>query len=180
MLRALAMLDPLEDGEIRLRDEVVKPETVPRFRSQVIYVQQRPTLVEGTVRENLELPFSFSNQASRSFHEDVIVATLDDLGREASFLDRTTADLSGGESQIVALLRVLQLDPAVVLLDEPTSSLDQQTALQVETLLRQWMCEREDRTMLVVTHDEALAERLADRILRMQRGQIVQTEEREP
>ncbi|MCA9025918.1 MAG: ATP-binding cassette domain-containing protein [Planctomycetaceae bacterium] len=180
LLRALAMLDPLDGGEVRLRGDLVTPELVPRFRAQVIYVQQRPSLIEGTVRENLILPFMYDSHATRSFDEDTIVSRLSRLGRDSGFLDRTTDDLSGGESQMVALLRVLQLDPAVVLLDEPTSSLDQQTAVQVETLLRQWMHEDSHRGMLVVTHDESQAERLAERIVRMQRGQIIVTEEGQP
>ncbi len=173
LLRALAMLDALNGGDLRLGGDVITPEGVPHYRSQVIYVQQRSTLIEGTVRDNLALPFSFNSHAARSLDEDRIASRLKGLGRELAFLDRTSTDLSGGESQIVALLRAMQLNPAVLLLDEPTSSLDQQTSFQVESLLCQWMQEDGNRAMLIVTHDEAQAGRLADRIIRMDRAQIV-------
>ena len=63
---------------------------------------------------------------------------LDALARPAAFLGRSSRDLSGGEAQIVALVRAIQLDPAVLLLDEPTASLDQVTAGAVEGLLDRW------------------------------------------
>ncbi len=173
LLRALAMLDPLEGGDVRLSEELVSDDAVPKFRLQVIHVQQRATLVEGTVRENLQFPYSFGNRRHQAYDESPITTWLQAVGREPAFLDRSTADLSGGESQIVALLRAMQLDPAVLLLDEPTSSLDQQTSSQVESLMRQWLQEDTGRAMLIVTHDEAQAERLADRVIRLDRGQLV-------
>ncbi len=173
LLRSLAMLDPVERGEIRLNEQPVADDAVPVFRSRVIYVQQRATLVEGTVRENIRLPLSFRTLKHLPYDELRVSAWLKSLGRESVFLDRATADLSGGEQQIVALLRALQLNPAVLLLDEPTSSLDQRTSSLVESMLRQWMQQDTKRGMLVVTHDESQAGRIADRVIRLERGRIV-------
>ncbi len=203
LLRAIALLDPLDDGEVRFLGRPVGADAVPAFRRKVLYVQQRATLVEGTVRENLLLPFSFESAGSESFNEERVGHWLEALGRSARFLDRSADDLSGGEAQIVSLLRALQLDPAALLLDEPTSSLDDQTRKQAESLLSDWLQRpaRGDvpapldagatavtpargetrppvsqitaRCLAVITHDEAQAERLCDRRVRLAGGRVV-------
>lgn len=180
LLRALALLDPLDGGEVRFRGEPVPVEAIPEFRRRVIYVQQRPTVVEGTVRENMLLPFTLRAAGRETFDEQRIVTWLEAIGRERRFLDRPVADLSGGEMQIVSLLRALQLNPDVLLLDEPTSSLDDRTQTQIEALLREWMhsagplSQNAPRpTLVVITHDGAQAERMSNRQLQLERGRIV-------
>jgi putative ABC transport system ATP-binding protein len=89
---------------------------------------------------------------------------LERLGRPPSFLDLEASHLSGGEAQLMALLRALQLDPDVLLLDEPTASLDAATTERVEQLLRRWLAEA-PRACLLVSHDGAQLRRLAGRQL---------------
>ena len=102
-----------------------------------------------------------------------ILELLGRLGRARSFLANRVADLSGGEIQIVALLRAVQLDPSVLLLDEPTAALDGQTTTAVEQLLKDWVAESPDnRAMVWVTHDTDQAGRVAERTLCIQRGRL--------
>ena len=63
------------------------------------------------------------------------------VGRDATFLENVNVDLSGGESQIAALLRAIQLELAVLLLDEPTAALDTMATAAVETLVETWLNE---------------------------------------
>jgi putative ABC transport system ATP-binding protein len=107
------------------------------------------------------------------FDKDRILDLLESVRRTASFLEKSIRDLSGGEAQIVALLRALQLNPSILLLDEPTTSLDERTERAIENLLRQWVSEAPaNRASLWVTHDSDQARRIADHWLRMRRGRL--------
>src|SRR6266478_4288314 len=59
LLRSLALLDPTDEGQVLRLNGPISPDSVPDFRRQVIYLHQRPALIEGTVEDNLRLPFSF-------------------------------------------------------------------------------------------------------------------------
>ncbi len=82
-------------------------------------------------------------------------------------------DLSGGEAQLVALLRAIQLDPQVLLLDEPTAALDREATGAVEQLVELWFADERDRRATVwVSHDGRQAARVAGAILRVHDGQL--------
>lgn len=173
LLRALAMLDPLDEGFIQWRGRGVSGNAVPAYRREVIYLHQRAALFEGSVEANLLYPFSFGVNRGRSFDKHGLLNLLGSIGRTASFLEKSSRDLSGGESQIVALLRALQIGPSILLLDEPTTSLDEGTTRAIEELLGQWLSEAPaHRAFLWVSHDSDQVRRVADHVLRMQCGQL--------
>ncbi len=105
----------------------------------MIYIHQRPALHEGSVEDNFRFPFTLKAHSARSFDRERAIDLLIALGRDATFLDKSTRDLSGGETQIVAFVRALQLDPAMLLLDEPTASLDPETARALEAVIDRWL-----------------------------------------
>ena len=173
LMRALALLDPLDEGVLLARGHPVRSEAVPAFRSAVMYLHQRPALIEGNVETNLRYPFLFKVHRKRHFDRDRIVDLLQGLVRDGAFLEKLHRDLSGGEAQIVALLRALQLDPTVLLLDEPTASLDREAVRAIEGLVGRWYAEGAGRrAYLWVTHDPVQGDRVGDRILRMRAGHI--------
>jgi putative ABC transport system ATP-binding protein len=173
LLRALALLDPLDEGVIQWKGRGVSGNEVPAYRREVIYLHQRPALFEGSVEANLRYPFSLRLNEGRAFDEVRILDLLKSIGRAPSFFEKSSRDLSGGEAQIVALLRALQFDPSILLLDEPTTSLDERTARAIEELLGRWLSEAPaDRASLWVSHDSDQVRRVADQCLRMQGGRL--------
>jgi putative ABC transport system ATP-binding protein len=173
LLRALALLDPVDEGQVLWLGQPIAAERVPHYRRHVTYLHQRSPLIEGTVEENLRLPFTLAIHAREEFDRGRVVALLESAGRDAEFLTRGSRDLSGGEGQIVAVVRALQLNPTVLLLDEPTASLDAATAHSIEQLVFQWHRQSElGRAAVWVTHDREQASRIANRIIEMNSRRI--------
>jgi putative ABC transport system ATP-binding protein len=164
LLRAVAGLDRLDEGTVTHRGREPDEWRMPEYRARVTYLAQTPALVEGTVEENLRLPFDFRVHGDRSYDRRRILGYLDRLERGADFLDRDADDLSGGERQLVALLRVVQLEPAVLLLDEPTAGLDEALVNEVEALVGEWLGDGE-RGAVWTSHHSAQLERVTDRRL---------------
>ena len=174
LLRSLARLDPIDSGEIRWRGELIRGHKTPKFRSRVVYLHQRPALIEGTVEDNLRLPFSLQIHRGKSFERKVVLSLLKTLGRDETFLSKPQRVLSGGESQITALLRALILDPDVLLLDEPTAAIDKDATDSVEKLVAEWLAQRKNQQAIILaTHDLEQARRVSDQILQMTEGSLV-------
>ncbi len=173
LLRALAMLDPLDTGTVCWMSQPVLPAAVPHFRSQAMYLHQKPALFDGSVLDNLQVPFQLKAHHGRAFDRDRAVNLLAELGREASFLDKRQRDLSGGEGQIVALVRALQLAPTLLLLDEPTGALDRHTTLAAEALIDRWHAEDKNlRAVLWVSHDREQIERVSKHRIALRHGRL--------
>jgi putative ABC transport system ATP-binding protein len=176
-LRALCLLDEIDEGEILWNGHLIDNQDVPLFRRQVIYLHQRPVLFEGTVEDNLRLPFSLlatdHPEKNREFDRTWILKMLAELGRDASFLRKKADDLSGGEAQITALLRAVQLQPTLLMLDEPTAALDAPSVTAIETLVDRWLTEpNQQRAFIWVSHDQKQIERIANKTLRLHQGRI--------
>jgi putative ABC transport system ATP-binding protein len=135
---------------------------LPLYRTQVIYVPQRPTLFEGTVEENLQMVFQLVVHQQRRYCREQVVGDLGQLNRSEDFLAQAAPRLSGGEAQILGLLRALQLEPQVLLLDEPTASLDPDSTARVEVLLEHWLRGDGRRACIWTSHDAAQIERVTD------------------
>jgi len=172
LLRALARLDTLDRGEVRYCGHGIHHDAVPRFRASVIYLHQRAALIEDTVDAALRKPFSLKVHRHRRFDRRLAIELLSALGRDAAYLEKKVAELSGGEIQITALVRALQLNPTILLLDEPTSALDASTAQAVEQLIDRWLGENDERAMIWVSHNEAQAQRVGRCAIRMEAGRL--------
>ncbi|TAM45537.1 MAG: ABC transporter ATP-binding protein [Acidobacteria bacterium] len=124
---------------------------------------------------NVELPMLFAGTPAGERRERA-AAALDAVGLAPRAAHRPD-QLSGGERQRVAIARAVVMDPAVLLADEPTGNLDRASALEVMSLLEGM--NRRGLTLVVVTHDPAIAER-ARRVVRMSDGEIQGTGDRGP
>lgn len=145
---------------------------VLRGRDMGIVFQSFHLVPTMTALENVALPMELAGIGDAF---ETARALLGDVGLEAR-IDHFPAELSGGEQQRVAIARALSRRPKIVLADEPTGNLDGKTGQQIVELLF-GLRERFDATLVLVTHDERLAER-CDRVVRMRDGRIQADEAR--
>jgi putative ABC transport system ATP-binding protein len=173
LLRALAMLDPCDAGTLHWQNHALTRDAVPKFRSSVIYCHQRPAMLADTVEDSLQRPFALKIHQSKQFDRAWAVDRLGRLGKPESFLDQSVANLSGGEMQLVALLRAIQLQPEILLLDEPTAALDPKTSAAVEESIVDWVESQADRRAVAwVSHDVEQGNRVATRKIFMEKGKL--------
>jgi putative ABC transport system ATP-binding protein len=147
LLRALATLEPIASGELRLGgvDALAIP---PRaYRTRVAFVPQQPPMLEGTVADNVAAGPRLRRESISPERVDALLAS---VALDSSFRDRVARELSGGEQQRVALARALANEPEVLLLDEPTSALDPISAERV--LERVKALARGGLAVVAVTH----------------------------
>ena len=172
-LHIVAGLDAPDSGSVRLlgKDIVnMKPDELCRFRGKHTgFVFQSHRLVPYlTALENILLPISASGgDAARVEHRLALLIDRLSLGDRLNHLPR---ELSGGQQQRVAIARALIHYPMVLFADEPTGNLDRKNAEDVTKLLVSLRDELK-QTLVIVTHDEALADR-ADRAYRMIDGEM--------
>jgi putative ABC transport system ATP-binding protein len=173
-LRTLALLDACDEGYVTWRGERIARSGIPAYRRRVAYIAQRPAMLDGTVEDNLRYPYTLKTYRDAHFDRAQAMTLAQAAGRGADFLDKFASDLSGGEAQIAALVRVLQLAPDVLLLDEPTASLDPSSARSIEALVQAWFDTDAARACIWVSHDHEQARRVADRHLTMNAGVLAE------
>lgn len=166
LLRSLAGLDILDEGQVVADGRSLARWSVPEFRSQVVYLHQRPWFSADIVMDELEIPFQWTVHRDRKFSREKVMTWLGEMGRSEDLLDQRTTNLSGGEGQSVALVRALQLDPEILLCDEPTASLDGASIDQWEGLVRSWW-EGGEKGLVVVSHNRNQLDRLATKVVEL-------------
>jgi len=172
LLRLLNRLDEPTAGSVAVHGMDYRTIAPPTLRRAVGLVMQRPALFPGTVADNVRYG---PRQQGRRLDDATVGSLLERVGL-AGFGERDVAVLSGGEAQRVSVARTLANEPDVLLLDEPTSALDAAARAGVEQLLRDVLAGASTGrrvSAVLVTHDVAQAERLADRVATMAAGRLV-------
>jgi ABC-type polar amino acid transport system ATPase subunit len=176
ILRAVAGLEPFHSGTVEVEDLAIdsvawhKPTTVRALRRKVGMVFQFHHLFEHLPAiKNVWLAPVHAYGVPLRDAERRARELLAALGVEhrAAALPR---ELSGGEAQRVAIARALAVDPPLLLMDEPTASLDPARRMELRDLLRGLL--RDGRTLIVATHDEEFARGCATRVLRVSEGRV--------
>ncbi|MEW9834461.1 amino acid ABC transporter ATP-binding protein [Mesorhizobium sp. ZMM04-4] len=175
LLRTLNALVAVDRGVIRIAGrEVTDPKTdLPKLRADVGMVFQHFNLFQHkTALENVVLPQRVVRRRSASEARDRALALLDRVG----VLDRQDhypGQLSGGQQQRVAIARSLAMDPSVMLFDEATSALDPEMIGGILDLMRGLA--EDGMTMVAVTHEMGFARDVADRVIFMDEGAVVES-----
>jgi ABC-type polar amino acid transport system ATPase subunit len=177
ILRAIAGLERFQAGRIAVDGVTlaggadIPPPTLRALRRKVGMVFQFHCLFEHlTALENVCLAPVHAHAVAPADARTRALGLLTTFGVEhrAAALPR---QLSGGEAQRVAIARALAVDPPLLLMDEPTASLDPERRTELGALLRG--LQRQHRTLVIATHDEDFAREWATRVLRMQNGSVV-------
>jgi putative ABC transport system ATP-binding protein len=175
LLRLINRLDEPSSGTVWLNGADYRALPPRELRCRVGMIMQRAFLFPGTVADNLRFG---PGQRGQTLAPAQLAGLLDSVGL-SGFEDRDVTTLSGGEAQRVSFARALANRPEVLLLDEPTSSLDEAAARQVEAVVTEAVRERR-LACIMVTHDPEQAVRMARRALLLRAGRVagVDTPER--
>ena len=150
----------------------LKTHQLPDLRRKVGMVFQHPQLLPGTILENLLLPLSVVCHLKGEAAQERATTALTQAalwGEVKDRLDMSASSLSGGQQQRLCLARTLALEPEILLLDEPTASLDPETTTQVETLIRQLATQY---TIVMVSHSALQTQNLADQVIHLEQGRL--------
>jgi putative ABC transport system ATP-binding protein len=168
-LRLLNKLISPTNGNIYYKSQNTNKISSQKIRKEIGFVQQRPYLFNGTVKHNLLYGPKLWNI---EYSDEELVQLLQKVALEKNFLEKQVEGLSGGEQQRVSLARSLANKPSVLLLDEPTSSLDINSEEIIETSLKQ--LNQEGIKIIIVTHSLEQTERITDSLLFLREGKLIE------
>ena len=173
-LRCINKLETATSGSILFEDiEIMDPKVkINKIREQIGMVFQHFNLFpHKTILENITLAPIKLKGISKSEADKIAMELLKRVGLEDK-AKNYPAQLSGGQKQRVAIARTLAMSPKVVLFDEPTSALDPEMVGEVLDVMKELV--KEGMTMVVVTHEMGFAKEVADRVIFMDKGNIVE------
>ena len=177
-LRCINYIERPEKGIIEIDNVKVDAEKctekeIKQLRLKTSMVFQNYNIFKNkTVIENVMLPMTSVQKIEKEIAKEKALQYLDQVG----LLDKVNeypSRLSGGQQQRVGTARAMAVNPKLILLDEPTSSLDPELVLGILDILRN-LANEHKRTMIIVTHEMSFAKEIADRIIFMDDGRIIE------
>ena len=176
LLRALCRLLPRAGGELLLRGRPDSQVDGAAWRTQVCLAPQRVSLVSGSVRDNLLLPWTLrARRDAAPPADEELLGLLGRLGLGGVELARDASQLSGGQQARVALARVLATRPAVLVLDEVDAALDEESAERVRACVRSLV----DEGLACVQVSHHVGDGAADAVVSLRAGRVTWIERRE-
>jgi putative ABC transport system ATP-binding protein len=173
-LRTMCLLEAQSTLNIFWKGHYIENHQIPLFRSRFLYLSQRPYLKHGTVKKSLEDVFKFTIHKNKKINWDEVYEMLAFLGKDEDFLKLEADRLSGGESQLMALIRALILKPEFLCLDEPTSALDHHSVKKFEALVAKF----HQGGRIWISHDPEQISRIGDRFIKVSKGRIISDQPR--
>lgn len=178
LLRSLNFLERADTGILKLGGRAI--DLAKASRNDVSYVRSRTSMVfqsynlfaNLTALQNVAEALIYAKKTPKAEARRISEELLSKVGLRDK-INAYPKELSGGQKQRVGIARAVAVNPELLLLDEPTSALDPELVGEVEQTIEQLAAE--GRTMLVVTHEMALARRISSKVIFMERGSIVET-----
>jgi len=168
-LKLLNNMITADQGKITYKGQDIESYDPVALRREVVMLPQDPEIFRGSIKDNFKITEEIADKViSKNLnYEELLhqVSLTQNLANDAQ-------KLSGGEKQRLALARVMLLEPEVLLLDEPSSSLDKITEEKIIKRVVDYVS-KNDRTLIMVTHSLDIAEKFADRIINIEAGKIV-------
>ena len=169
-MRMVAGLEEVTSGNIFIGDREVT-ELPPRKRNVSMIFQNYAVWPHMTVYENIAFALKLKNMSKDEI--DKIVKETSGMAKIDMLLDRLPSQLSGGQQQRVAVARAIAVNPDIFLMDEPLSNLDAKLRVSMRTELKA-IHDKAAATTVFVTHDQSEAMSMADRIVIMKDGEVIQ------
>jgi tungstate transport system ATP-binding protein len=170
LLSILALILAPSEGSVSLNAIECGPDPDRELRRMVTLVHQKPILFSTSARNNLAYGLKTRGLSAKEI--DRRIMSIADAMQISTIINKHTRKLSGGEAQRVILARALVMETPIILLDEPTNSLDDAyRPLLVESLCK--TSQNFKTTVVIATHDTKFISSLSGRILRMEKGKIL-------
>ena len=161
-----------DTGTIKFNSKDIMEYDPVQLRRKVPMLPQNPVIFPGTIKENFTITQQYAEKEDKS--EQDYLNILKTVGLDKHSLDEDAENLSGGEKQRIALARLLLLDPEILLLDEPSSALDEETEKLIIEMVVNYI-RAKNGTLVMVTHSTKIAEQYGDRIVTINDGRVAQT-----
>lgn len=177
LLRCINVLERPEKGTIRLENKTIDYENISKedmqlLRTHTSMVFQNSNLYRNkTALENITTPLTLVKKMKKSEAEKIGLDLLNKVG-VLEKKDAYPETLSGGEKQRVGIARALAVNPDIILFDEPTSALDPELVSEVLDVIKELA--RQHTTMMIVTHEMKFAKNVADEVIFMENGHIIE------
>jgi tungstate transport system ATP-binding protein len=166
LLKILAGLENHDLGSIVYNDQPLGPSLMKK----ITYLSQTPYLMRSSVYENIIYPLKIRNVDGKTIERKAF-EIMEEL-QVTELRDQLATQLSGGESQKVALARALVFDPEVLLLDEPTASIDPATIETIEEAIKK-RNKLQNMTIIMISHNLDQVKRMCDEIIYMNKGKRI-------
>ncbi|MEJ6950702.1 ABC transporter ATP-binding protein [Natronospora cellulosivora (SeqCode)] len=175
-LRLLNNIISADQGTIKFKNKDIEEYHPIELRREIIMLPQSPSMFPGTIEDNFSKTLEYTE--SKEIKQENKVKLYGELLKKVGLshtLDTNTKNLSGGEKQRLALARILLLKPAILLLDEPSSALDEETEDFIIKMVVNYIKEKKG-SLIMVTHSRSVAEKYANIIITLNNGKIEEIE----
>ncbi|MGM0409762.1 MAG: ABC transporter ATP-binding protein [Bacillota bacterium] len=168
-LKLLNNMISADAGKIKYKGKDILEYDPIKLRRMVPMLPQNPVIFSETIKDNFDLALEYAEKEKKSKKEYLDILKTVDLDNKK--LDKNAYDLSGGEKQRLALARILLLEPNILLLDEPSSALDEVTEKLIIELVVDYI-KKKNGTLAMVTHSNQIAKKYGDKIVKIDNGKI--------